>query len=197
MKLIIALSLLCISFSSVVHAKTENWYTYWSLGYAKNINSGKLQNAVDNALDEKDSFHLSIAADSWGFYWPLKVGPIISGFMISSSTDAVVFTKRNTNEEVDLLMAAQYIYSYSNMLFHNNIGEGYFYRGDIGIARTLLIMNSGKDSSSTYGIGGLLGVGYSLPVSEESRIVFSTGYSVKRVKGSINQSLSLTIGGLW
>jgi hypothetical protein len=58
------------------------------------------------------------------------------------------------------------------------------------------IVGSYEDASGT-GMGFLLGAGYAIPVSEESRVMLSFNVSNKDIDGENWSAASFNIGGLW
>jgi len=92
----------------------------------------------------------------------------------------------------------QYLYGVSGMqFFGREIGDGFFVRGDVGLARIVVVDNVSVAAASDIGFGYLLGAGYALPVSRDSRILFSVNFSDKQVEGDSWKAMTFTIGGLW
>ena len=84
--------------------------------------------------------------------------------------------------------------------FGKEIGDGLFLRGDLGIAKANLTVNTffGEYTAETdTGVGYLLGVGYGIPVSEESRVLLSLNVSNKDIDGENWSAVTFNIGGLW
>lgn len=52
-------------------------------------------------------------------------------------------------------------------------------------------------STSDTGLGFLLGAGYGIPVSEESRELLSINVSNKDIEGNTVSAVTFNIGGLW
>jgi hypothetical protein len=87
--------------------------------------------------------------------------------------------------------------------FGSEIGDGFFIRGDAGVAQVTFEEGFLKVTSER-GFGYLLSVGYAFPVSNESRILVGVSFSDKQVNfpnGEIGnsswKSTTFTVGGLW
>jgi hypothetical protein len=174
-------------------AAEEDWYTYWSFGFSDNSYPGEL----DSLLDSLDSLpgvdRTQGAMDMLGFYWPLQ-NKLNLGFVISGSWDLF-------ETPIGDMQINQYLYAASVMkFFGREIGDGFFLRGDIGFARATLDIDSGigsYNSESDTGTGLLLGVGYGIPVSEDSRVLLSFNVSNKQIEGENYSAATFNIGGLW
>jgi hypothetical protein len=89
--------------------------------------------------------------------------------------------------------------------YGREIGEGLFYRTDIGYSqarRTISFTESDFSSGeSVYGFGSgmsvLLGAGYGIPVSEESRVLILLEYRNAFIADNEMQSIGITVNGLW
>ena len=51
--------------------------------------------------------------------------------------------------------------------------------------------------SSDWGNGVLLGVGYGIPVSSESRLIIGFSYTNKTIEDEKYNAAMFTVGGLW
>ena len=180
--------LLCVS-SSIVHADEEDWYTYWAVGTVNYDYPGSLGSELDfiEALPGVDRTRTSY--DLFGFYWPQAENSLL-GFVVSGSTDFF-------ETWYDELRISQNLFAVSGMrFFGREIGDGFFIRGDAGLAQ-ITFENNVSRSTSDSGFGYLLGVGYAFPVSTESRILVGVSFSDKLVEGDSWKSTSFTVGGLW
>lgn len=174
-------------------AAQEDWYAYWSFGFADN----KYPSGMDSALDALESLpgvdRTQGSIDMLGFYWPVE-DKLNVGFVISGSWDAF-------QTPIGDLQYNQYLYGASVMkFFGKEIGDGLFLRGDLGIAKASTtadtVFGSYEDVSDT-GLGYLVGVGYGIPVSEESRVLISMNISNKDIDGENWSAVTFNIGGLW
>ncbi len=180
--------LLCIS-SSVVYADEEDWYTYWAIGVADFDYPGSLGSDLDSieALSSVDRSKTGF--DVLGFYWPQADNRLL-GFIVSGSTD---FFEAGDQE----LKISQNLFGLSGMkFFGQEIGDGLFIRGDVGLAE-IVVKDNFSTIASDSGFGYLLGAGYAFPVSSESRILVSMNFSDKQINGNNWKSTTFTVGGLW
>jgi hypothetical protein len=189
-KLLLVILLLC---PLQTFAAQEDWYTYWSFGFSDNSYPGGWDPVLDAAESQPGIDRTQGAMDIFGFYWPVQ-DKLNLGFVISGSFDA--FSLPGADVQVN-----QYLYGASVMkFFGKEIGDGLFLRGDLGIAKANLTVNTffGEYTAETdTGVGYLLGVGYGIPVSEESRVLLSLNVSNKDIDGENWSAVTFNIGGLW
>jgi len=189
-KLLLIMLLLC---PLQTFAAQEDWYTYWSFGFADNSYPGGLDSALDTIESWSGVDRMQGAMDIFGFYWPVQ-DKLNLGFVISGSWDRF-------ETPLGDVQLNQNLYAASVMrFFGKEIGDGLFLRGDLGIAKATLetdtIFGSFDDESDT-GLGFLLGIGYGIPVSEESRVLLSLNVSNKDIDGDSWSAVTFNIGGLW
>ena len=189
-KLLLLVLLLC---PLQAFAEEEDWYTYWSFGFSNNNYPGGLDSALDTLEAQPGVDRVEIAIDMFGFYWPLQ-DKMILGFVISGTGDA--FTTPVGDMQVN-----QYLYGASVMkFFGKEIGDGLFLRGDLGFAKAEITTDTAYGTltaTSDTGMGFLLGVGYGIPVSEESRVLLSINFSNKDIEGDNWSAVTFNVGGLW
>lgn len=174
-------------------AAEEDWYFYWSFGFADNKYPENLDTVLDALESSPGVDRMQGGMDMLGFYWPVQ-DRLNLGFAISGTWDSF-------DTPIGDLQYNQYLYAASVMkFFGKEIGDGFFLRGDLGFARATVtadtIFGSYEDASGT-GMGFLLGVGYAIPVSEESRVMLSFNVSNKDIDGENWSAVSFNIGGLW
>lgn len=174
-----------------VFADIESWYSYWAIGLA----SHDYPNDVDAMIDAAESIsgveRSQGAIDMFGFYWPID-NKTIGGLVISGSFD------RLTDNFDDYFQINQYLYGASGMhFFGKEIGDGFFMRGDIGFSQSSFESNFLPDDESDYGRGYLLGIGYGIPISWNTRFIVSFNYSNNTIEGDNYTSTSINVGGLW
>ena len=176
-----------------VFAEQEDWYTYWSFGFSNNNYPGALESDLNTLEAQPGVDRAEIAIDMFGFYWPVK-DKMNLGFVISGSTDAF-------DTPVGDMQINQYLYGASIMkFFGKEIGDGLFLRGDLGLAKASISTDTAYGtltSTSDTGLGFLLGVGYGIPVSEESRVLLSINFSNKDIEGDNWAVVTFNVGGLW
>ena len=189
-KLLLVVLLLC---PLQTFAAQEDWYTYWSFGLAENSYPGYLDTVLNNLESAPGVDRTQGAIDMLGFYWPVQ-DRLNVGFVISGSFDAF-------QTPVGDMQLNQYLYAASAMkFFGKEIGDGIFLRGDVGFAKASITTDTifgTYGSTSDTGLGFLLGVGYGIPVSEESRVLLSLNVSNKDIDGENWSAVTFNIGGLW
>lgn len=189
--LTIALLSLTISLPTSASAEVEEWYTYWAIGSANH----NYPNDLDNAIAVVDSIpgvdRTEIAYDMFGFNWPYDNNTTL-GFVISGSSD------RLEDSFGDYIQFNHYLYGFSAMrFFGREIGDGFYVRGDAGIAKIRMDTNIGFQLTSDNGTGYLLGFGYAWPISGQSRVLIGMRFSNSSIEGDNVSSTAFTIGGLW
>ncbi|MDH5710649.1 MAG: hypothetical protein OEZ15_03155 [Gammaproteobacteria bacterium] len=175
-------------------AAEEDWYTYWSFGFANHSYPGDIE-AFLNIVDAvPGTTRTQIAIDILGFYWPVAEKAIL-GFVISGTADGYVGGLLGDYQ------LNQYLYGASIMkFFGKETGDGFFLRGDLGFADANEVV-SGSGVTLTHsldgGMGILFGIGYGIPVSEESRILFSINIHNNDIENENWSAVSFNLGGLW
>lgn len=174
------------------HAETEDWYTYWGLGLASHEYEEPLESAVNDTEALPGVSRSQVALDLFGFYWPFgNQSQTIAGFVMSGSGDRL-------EDNYDYYQINHHLYGASVMhFFGKEIGDGLFVRGDLGIAKVSVTDSFGYESVSENGSGFLLGLGYSIPMSSESRLMFTLSSSNHRVEGHEYNAIAFKVGGLW
>ncbi len=178
--------------SQNVIADTEDWYAYWGLGFS----SHQYVEPLDSNINQLESLpgvsRMEIAIDMLGFYWPIdNQSKTIAGFVISGSADRLY-------DSVDYIQINQYLYGGSVMhFFGKHAGDGLFLRGDLGISKGAISDSFGNSSRSDNGRGYLIGIGYAIPTSSESRLMFSITSSRNTIEDDEYRSIAFRIGGLW
>lgn len=176
-----------------INAKEESWYTYWSIGLSNNSYTDELDSALDTLESQPGVDRFEGAIDILGFYWPVQPKTIL-GFVVSGSFDLL-------STPVGDIQINQYLYAASAMhFFGKETGDGIFLRGDFGIAKASIDADTtvgSFEATSDSGTGYLLGIGYGIPVSDESRLLLSVNISNKSIEGDDISAVSFNIGGLW
>ncbi len=124
-------------------------------------------------------------------YWPIKdrylLGGVINGF--------------NDRLEVDSegLNIIGVTYGLSLQYFpQRHIGQGFFIRSDVGPAFMAVTSDDDTvDETSDLGLGGLVGAGWSQPITSGTRLTFQVNGSLRQVEGDSWRALSFTLGGLF
>jgi hypothetical protein len=183
---------LCVISVENAIAEMESWYTYWSLGIADHQYEEPLDSAINSTEALPGVSRTEIAVDMLGFYWPIgDQSSTIAGFVINGSADRIY-------DSYDYIQINHYLYGGSVMhFFGREPGDGFFLRGDFGIARSNLTDSYGNYSSSENGSGYLLGAGYGIPMSSGSRLLLSVTTSSRTIEGSEFNTIAFSVGGLW
>lgn len=191
MKKILTGLLFCLLLPMPASAEVEDWYTYWAIGLANHNYPGEFD-AVMDSLDALPGVERTeLGLDMFGFYWPYTNNTML-GFVISGSSDHL------EDGFGDYIQFNQYLYGLSAMhFFGKEIGDGFYLRGDAGIARASIDSNFAGGVSSDNGTGFLFGFGHAWPLSARSRILVGVNVSGKTIEGDSYSSTSLVIGGLW
>ncbi len=177
-------------------AEVESWYTYWALGFADVDYPGDLNSALEQVDALPGISRYTIGMDLFGFYWPLADQKTMMGFVVNVVSDTLDDEIYNESFSID-----SYLYGLSAMkFFGSEVGDGFLLRGDIGLTFAELSYTYGNttttDTSDT-GLGYLIGVGYGIPVSGDSRIILSLNYSSRDIEGDDINNIVFTVGGLW
>jgi len=195
------LLLASIAMVNISHAKVESWYTYWAIGSANHIHPESSSVVFDNPNPIFRQFQFSF--DGFGFYWPLPTQKTILGIANSSSTDIL-----SNNAGTSTLSLTLSSFNLSGMhFFGTEPGEGFYLRAEAGLAVTNFDRTASGVVAASYesdvGLGTLVGAGYGIKVSEESRVLFGVSYARNTTPDSANNlddtfsALRFTIGGLW
>lgn len=209
-KLLTECMLMVISVSA--QAAVEPWYTFWSLGVSDHTNEAALEDFIDDARNVTGSFtHAELASDAFGFYWPMHANTL-AGFVLSGTSE--ILSKLDTDEPdnfaefftgfpyidgaSEYLIVRQTLYAASAMRFYGDEpGDGFFLRGDAGLAKLKIETELRSPIKDDTGFGLLVGAGYGIPVSDESRLLISITYSYNEIGGHSYKAAALRISGLW
>lgn len=169
--------------------RLEKWYTNWGLG----IPFIQYPDEFQTVLDQLESAGLDNAAlmfDFLGFYWPLG-----EQTMIGTSLNAWGDQYSGGGESFQITAVTL---GASVMHFlQNRIGDGVFLRADVGASRLGISSSLESDITSEVGLGFLIGGGYGIPVSRETRILIHLNYSVRLVESENYGNLALSVSGLF
>ena len=150
-----------------LRSENESWYTLWGLGLARPQYPGELQDAVDFLEDLSGVDRSTFAYDFLGFYWPTADHKSMYGVIVNVVSDSF----EGAGGELTLLqytVAASY-----QKFFGTNIGDGWFLRGDAGIAWYHVTLDTSvidMEESSEKGFGLLFGGGYSFVIGTDTRM---------------------------
>ncbi len=172
----------------------ENWYWGMNLGISAVRYKGALKTSTDLYKSGTDASHAGGYFDLY-FLWPLSnkktaIGPSVS----------TIYDRYESSVTSDLTVKTTLIGGSIHHYFTSNIGEGLFARIDLGIAQTkldnrLFSTSSPNRSDDETGFGARFGLGYSLPVSDTTRIPFTAQWQHTSTEGdNKSNSLILTAG---
>ena len=161
-----------------------------------NYSSGELNDALDEIEDIPGVSRGRLGLDILGFYWPLADKKSMHGFVINSTSDSLI-----DDDSDDRFSIHQHTYSYSyHQFFGANIGDQWFWRGDIGIARFVIDINSSSlnfTEDSDLGIGALVGGGYGFAIGQETRMLLGGYLSHREADDASATNFSVLLGFLF
>ena len=177
--------------SESAESKLESWYSYWGIGAVSVSHPEELADLLDLLEALPGVSRVAISMDLLGFYWPLQdrylLGGVVNGF--------------NDRIEVDSegLNIIGVTYGLSLQYFpQRHIGQGFFFRSDVGPALIGVTSDDGTvDGRSEWGLGGLVGAGWSQPITSGTRLTFQVNGSLRQVEGDSWKALNFTLGGLF
>lgn len=192
MSKIIAIAMVTVvAWVSPVMAEVESWYSYWGVGVSDNSYGDELDDALDNAESQSGVDRTQVAVDMLGFYFPMSNEKTVVGAVINATGDRVDVGNEN-------LQLTRTMYSLSAMhFFGKEPGDGFYLRGDAGIAKMSVTTSDGEISSSESGTGLLIGAGFGLPLSAESRLLLGVNFSSANIEEETVSAMMFTVGGLW
>ncbi|OQW48442.1 MAG: hypothetical protein A4S09_04495 [Proteobacteria bacterium SG_bin7] len=164
-------------------SKNETWYTQWGVGLSSNKYEPQLSSVFTAGP------RTQVAVDILGFYWPWSSHHTIHGIIVCSQGDSYTYGTGSSYSLSQSLLA----YSIQHFL-GANIGDGWFLRGDVGIASATETLSDGSISTtmgSARGGGIDLGGGYSWPISPETRFLLTgllTNKNVNVKNGEVKMS---------
>lgn len=178
--------------SGSAQAAQESWYSYWGIGWASNSYPDDLPDIVNdfkNNPQAKTSY--SACLDIFGMYWPLPDDRSVVGLVLNIAAD-----RFSLNGE--WLQQNFYLLGLSAMhFFGHEPGAGFFLRADAGMAINYYYSSIDKSDSSNIGYGGLVGIGYGIPISEGERTLVNLNYAWRGVEGNNSASLGISVGMLF
>lgn len=166
--------------------KDESWY--WQFGFGGgtiNYDNDTKKVLEDLDLDGGTKINFNL-----GFYWPL------SGHrtMLGVATTAVNHANKKGDADISF-MQSSLCFSMQHFLM-SNIGDGLFLRGDLGFGRFTTTAESGSTTisdSSESGLAFLVGTGYSIPLSDETRLPIGVSYFRLNVNDSYANNILVNV----
>lgn len=196
--------LLCISMfamSPMVMAENENWYVMFGVGGADTSNDTDISGEINNLFAQNGGDQTELGIDLLGVYRPFKNDPS-KLWGIAIHCDAQIITKHPNYITTGDISVFNYTIGLSGLYFPSEEhGKGVYFRGDAGLAQNMVIYGNGAqaqaEADEKMGIGGLVGIGYGLPVTKGTRLLLGANYSKSFVRGGDFSAVSFTLGGLW
>jgi hypothetical protein len=172
--------------------ENESWYWQFALhGGTVRYQPSSLEQSVDSLRNNKDIKHISAGLDL-SFLWPLANQQTAMGITLNGTSDSLNYTATGTGSSITI-SSSLLGFSVQHFLM-SNIGDGFFVRGDIGLGSTTLTLKNilGVDKSDTeQGLGVGVGLGYSIPLSSQTRLPLFIKYNLVTAKDNF-QSRALT-----
>lgn len=180
-------------FAANVHCEPEDWYFIASIGGANNKNPDDVEQVISDAEDIFQTDRVSLGVDL-GFYWPVSDDTFLLGVVSNVSAESV-------HDAIDtniITHHASHVGISAINFVGPEVGKGLFFRGDLGAARSeYTFLNNNYLVENGTGSAILLGAGYSIAVSGESRVIFSLNFIKRTIGDREFTSSQFTIGGMW
>ncbi len=166
--------------------RQESWYTMWNYAPLTSVSAGE---DIERKFKSNTTF---FGLDVLGFYWPMFTKGLIVGG---------VFNYYNYSDEAKefsfSILEAQNYNTSALYFLGGEIGRGFFVRGDLGVRLARFeyapkvttiegVTSLGPPvEKDDVGLNAALGLGGSMPVSREVRLLFQVIYSTN-LGGDIN-----------
>ena len=157
--------------------KLESWYHSLTFGITPHTE-------IEGTKIESD---VAVALDILRFYWRTSRHMIIGVGVYGTG-----LRNESTDSQLNL-----YLYSASMQYYPKSVGDGIFFRADVGLAKGLIVDSAGDYIASESGLGALIGAGYALPISRETSLLFYGAYRIYEIEGLQYRDLSFQVGWLW
>lgn len=152
-------------------SRNESWYVLVSLGPSKVKYNSRVETAMDQLESTPGADHSTPIGFELSVYWPHPGHKSMHGATFDLVSDSISLA------DGDSVALSQKFYGYSYQAFlGQNIGDGFFWRGDAGITRFIEIWEGNpaySDYTSDTGWGLSLGGGHSWPTTQEGRVTVS------------------------
>lgn len=175
--------------------QNESWYWGFNLGGGKiKYKKAALEAATEATKNAPNSDHGTYFFDLF-FIWPLSNQQTAMGVSLGGIADSYKDNTTNVEETLNSSMLAFSVHHF----FTGNIGDGFFARGDIGLASVSYNVRSNNvstTSDSYNGLGLRLGLGYSILLSDETRLPISLQWQNTSVENDNGSNAVLLAVGL-
>lgn len=189
---------IALFFSIYANAKAESWYMHYSFGAASDVKYGEEYQLVVDSFGE--NYDETKFVSDLGLYF-LSGKSVAWGF--ASHGVSHTFLDPITEESINLITG---MFGVSFMMFTGSEpGSGLFLRLDAGTGVlmrkeekiTTSMFDTPKLKETQNGTGGMIALGFGVPVSEETRILVSGAYTYVDVRSGPVSFPSFQIGFLW
>lgn len=173
----------------------EDWYTLWGFGLSSVDYEKEVQLSVNTIKSASGVSRTTVNVDLFGFYWPDSSFKTMYGVILNANNDAF----ENKDFQLSIM---QYTLAFSVYHFFGaNIGDGWFMRGDIGPSRFVVEAHSRTDGTITgrsdYGLGLMLGGGYSFVIGKETRMPLGLYLAYRSAEGETMTTANINLGFLF
>jgi hypothetical protein len=174
-------------------SRNEHWYLFTGLGFSAATYSGRIQQAAE-ALSIDGILRATVNADV-SAYLPLTNQRTLLGGGLNVVND-------RWSDLTGSLQITQLTLAGSAMhFFGENIGDGVFARGDAGITLNGYLSSitdvETRFRTSSLGLSALLGGGYAIAITHETRILLGANFAVRRTDDGTFRTLNLNVGFLF
>jgi hypothetical protein len=164
-------------------------YSYWGVGYAHTEYSDAFKLALD--MSQGDRSRIAGTADALGFYWPIHHNRSLLGII----ANGVVENNSGDGGYANIVQASIAI---SGIYFINEtIGAGPFMRLDGGPTAIVTFNSTTEVINRNIGIGVLAGLGYMIPVTDETSLAVGANYCARAFSSHYSSTFGFTIGTLF
>jgi len=168
--------------------KLESWYTSWMTGMMTTPHVDSFASVEKNAP--------AMNMEGIRIHFPLNKHWLL-GF--GSSLSMMLTTEPGMYYQTEILYMF-YLHTISIHFFPSQIGDGFFFRGDLGLTQTTISF-SGESETSNMALGFLIGAGYAQPLSDETSLLFQLSYKYRTMSFTYGSdyfdSINFEIGFLW
>jgi hypothetical protein len=173
----------------------EDWYWGFNLGGGSiRYKSAAIQANIDANKAKPDTKPVTVYFDLY-FLWPVSGHSTALGISLGGVSDNV--KQDSTDSEVNLTTS---LLGFSaHHYFMGNIGDGLFARADVGLAsvkETDKLVGVKTESDTMSGFGARVGLGYSILLSNETRLPLTVQYQYASTKNTSGSNAVVFTGGL-
>lgn len=171
----------------------EDWYILFGGGFAGASYQGQFKDTIKFIDDLPGSTKRTggLAMD-FGVYFPIGGHKSMIGGNIELTGDG--YSNDTTAGEYRVSIGQALVAVSAYRFFGENIGNGWFLRGDLGVAKTTLIYQQPSTSNQLIektGFGALFGGGYAIPCGTETRVLFFINMSGRTFGGDRFRTMTL------